>query len=274
MIIVVSDVHLGYDKSNHSEFKKFLDKCNTSDIDHLILLGDIFDFWRANMADVVMGKNICGNDPGTQKSYAAIFETLGNLKTKKVHYVSGNHDYYILSLSEMYQKNYNMPVYPFTTISKSLRLSDGDCKFYFIHGYELDVLLNMEFMDIETYEQLSYRMCFSEKFLRILASDIWDIVQYGELAMEKLKRPPHERENIDKIKELSESNGVFALLGMKPDEKLVFGHTHRPFINDKKTVANTGSWVSDRPSEFPPNTYIKIVDGQMEWKAFDENKPL
>lgn len=30
------------------------------------------------------------------------------------------------------------------------------------------------------------------------------------------------------------------LLGMRPDEKLIFGYTHDPFINKEETTANTG----------------------------------
>ncbi len=272
MIIVASDVHLGYAKCNQSDFRKFLDKCNTPDIDHLVLLGDIFDFWRANAADIVMGSGLSGSS--VQNDYAAIYETLGHLKAKNVHFVVGNHDYYMLSLSERYQKNYPSPVYPFTTISKSLRLCDGGDKFYFLHGYELDVLLNLESMSIEGYEQLSHRLCFYEKFLHGLVSHLWDLLHHGKLMREILQRPPHERDNMHGISELAKSTGAFALLGMRPDEKLVFGHTHRPFVNDKNIVANTGSWVSDRPKEFSPNTYVKIVDGHMECKPFDENKPL
>jgi len=41
---------------------------------------------------------------------------------------------------------------------------------------------------------------------------------------------------------------------MKTDERLVFGHTHGPFINKDKTVVNTGPWVNDLI-----NRNIKIV---------------
>ncbi len=271
MIITVSDVHLGYDKCNYKDFRKFLDKCNTPEVEHLVLLGDIFDFWRVNMADIVLGKDMIGND--VKKDYSAIFEMLGALKAQNIHYVPGNHDYFMLSLNERYQKGYDKNVYPFT-ISKTLRLVDGDSKFYFNHGYALDVFLNMGFMDLESYESLSYRLCFSDKSLRMIANDIWDFIQHGEVPRAKMQQPPQERANIDGITELARSKGVYLLLGMKPEEKLVFGHTHIPFINENSTVANSGSWVSDRPSKYPPNSYVKIIDGQMELKYFNENEPL
>ena len=47
MIVAVSDVHLGHkDEGKQERFLEFLDRCDTGEIDHLVLLGDIFDFWR------------------------------------------------------------------------------------------------------------------------------------------------------------------------------------------------------------------------------------
>jgi UDP-2,3-diacylglucosamine pyrophosphatase LpxH len=50
MIIVVSDIHLGYNKCNKDLFDEFIDSKLTKldKTDHLILLGDLFDFWRKN----------------------------------------------------------------------------------------------------------------------------------------------------------------------------------------------------------------------------------
>ena len=83
MIIVVSDVHLGCQSSNKKEFMQFLEMCDTPEIDHLVLLGDILDFWRRNNAHVIVENS-------------DVLEKIGHLKAKKIHYVVGNHDYYIL----------------------------------------------------------------------------------------------------------------------------------------------------------------------------------
>ena len=101
MIIVVSDVHLGYDKCNHNAFASFLNKCNSSSIDHLVLLGDLFDFWRCNNAHIVMAE-----------TYAKIFNILGNLAIKNIHYIVRNHDYYMLRLNERYRKSMAQPFFP------------------------------------------------------------------------------------------------------------------------------------------------------------------
>lgn len=83
-----------------------------------------------------------------------------------------------------------------------------------------------------------------------------------------IRRPPHERASIDQVHELATSKGVYVLLGMHPGDKLVYGHTHKPFINNEKTVANTGSWVVEGPADRPRNTYVLIENGQMELRRF------
>jgi predicted phosphodiesterase len=115
-------------------------------------------------------------------------------------------------------------------------------------------------------------MCFGGDVVGGVASNMWDIIQNlgAKRKFTELNKAPHERKTIDNIRKFAESKGVYMLLGMKPDEKLVFGHTHKPFINDDRTVANTGSWVNEMANEQSQNTYVKVSSGQMELKRFDE----
>ena len=91
MIIAVSDVHLGCKTSNRESFLRFLEKCDTPAIDHLVLLGDILDFWRRNNSAVIMENE-------------AILEKLASLRAKNVHYIVGNHDYLIMRISKRYEE--------------------------------------------------------------------------------------------------------------------------------------------------------------------------
>jgi UDP-2,3-diacylglucosamine pyrophosphatase LpxH len=75
MITVVSDIHIGFDRCNKEDFLRFLDTCNTGDIDHLVLLGDIMDFWRRNNAQVVV-----------EKENEKILAKLINLNVKNIYY--------------------------------------------------------------------------------------------------------------------------------------------------------------------------------------------
>lgn len=283
MIIAVSDVHLGYDKCNYDAFCSFLDQCTKSKskidkIDDLVLLGDILDFWRCNNGRIVMDKRS-----------TELFNKLRDLKEPRIHYVVGNHDYYMLRLyeryenecqKEQYEKGDNRIVSPLPfRVSRSLRLRDDAGTVYFMHGYQLDVLANLEPLDIESYEKLSDHMCFGFDVTSGIASYLWDII-HGRGIQKKfldLEKEPHKREIvvngktikiIDEIKKLANSKGAYILLGMKPDDKFVFGHTHDPFMDG--TIANTGSWVNETSNEESQNTYVKISNGKMELKRFDE----
>lgn len=250
MIVAVSDIHLGYDKSNKEDFLNFLEKNKKREIDHFVILGDLFDFWRENNAKIIMD-----NDD--------VLAKLDELNTN-IHYIAGNHDYYILNLNERYEN------YPFD-VSKSLRLKDNGNKFYFTHGYELEVLLNFEPMTLEDYEKFSEKMCFSEDRVKETASNLWGFLEENREIFnnlwDKIKKTPPEREKMDKIRDFALTHGKNLILGMKTDETLIFGHTHKPFINREKKVANTGSWVDELPRS-GQNSYIEISDGQMELKSF------
>lgn len=50
MITAVSDLHFGFDKCNKDAFMRFVDTYDFTGTDHLVLLGDILDFWRRNNA--------------------------------------------------------------------------------------------------------------------------------------------------------------------------------------------------------------------------------
>lgn len=251
MIIVVSDVHLGYEKSNKNHFLRFLEECNSKNIEHFVLLGDILDLWRRNNAKIVTEN-------------AEILTKIANLNAKNKYYVAGNHDYYLLKLNKRYEGNY-----PFV-ISKSLRLNDGKSKFYFMHGYELEVLANLEPLKIESYEEFSENLCFAEDRTGWVLSKVWDTfekISAVKDAIVMMQKNPQERTDIDKIYNFAISEAAYILLGKKPDEKFVFGHTHRPFITKNGNVVNTGSWVAELAPEFQ-NSYVEISDGEMKLKFF------
>lgn len=251
MIIAVSDVHLGYEKSNTKDFLRFLDECDSKKIDDFILLGDILDLWRRNNAKIVTEN-------------AKILSKIANLNAKNIYYVVGNHDYYFLKLNKRYEENS-----PFIT-SKFLRLEDGGNKFYFMHGYELEVLVNLEPLKIESYEEVSENMCFAEDRSGWFLSKVWDSLEKMNCIKDQIftmGKTPHERKDIDKVYNFAVSEAAYILLGMKPREKLVFGHTHRPFITKNKNVVNTGSWV-DELSKDAQNSYVEISNGEMMLKFF------
>lgn len=252
MMLVISDLHLGYKKSNTNAFSNFLEDYSTK-IDDLILLGDFFDFWRKNNAEIVLENE-------------EILEKLLDLHANKIHYIAGNHDFYMLKLGERYHDNF-----PFE-VKRNLRLEDGGKKFYFTHGYEFEAV-QLEPFTMDMYEEFSEKMCFSEDVIGGVASQIWDVIQGSDIK-DKLEKNPRERfetsEESLKIYKMAVSTGKCYLFGMKPDERLIFGHTHGPFINSDKTVVNAGSWTSELKNKDYQNSYVEIKDGNIDLKFYRE----
>jgi UDP-2,3-diacylglucosamine pyrophosphatase LpxH len=255
MIIAVSDVHLGCQGSQKDVFMRFLDACDTARIDHLVLCGDIFDFWRRNNAQVIVEN-------------ADVLEKLGRIRAKDVYYIVGNHDYYLYRISHRYDGHFHIPVH------KSVRLTDGGRRFYFIHGYEIDVLANYEPLSIESYENFCERMCFSEDLIGEYASNFWNWFENRKIAWWKMKvintSQQHQRLDLHRMRALAASKGRYFLLGMHPEEYLVYGHTHDPYVSADGMVANTGCWFDEQNGRRHRNTYVRIEDGKMEVKDFDE----
>ncbi len=249
MILVISDVHLGFENCNRDDFLTFLDEYD-KEIDHLVLLGDFFDFWRCNNARVI-------------EENEDVMEKIKDLNANHINYIAGNHDYYILDLNKRYED--------ISIVSKYLRLEDGNESFFFVHGYELEAILWEYPASLEIYEELCNEMCYNKDNLGKILSKIWAFISFlnkKSVFIRQMDKEPNKRDNINEVDKFSISNGKNFLLGMKPNENLVFGHTHRPFINKDKKVVNAGSWVDELPSKELQNSYVEISNGQIELKFF------
>ena len=75
--------------------------------------------------------------------------------------------------------------------------------------------------------------------------------------------PPSLRMGENDIDKIVKSNIGIILYGLKGNEKFVFGHTHKSYV--ESNIGNTGSWCGD---EREYNTYIKIKDGKMEKRVW------
>ncbi len=135
LIIAVSDLHLGDSLSNEKGFTTFIKdylKPNQREVTHLVLLGDIIDLWKKNNNDVIQRSD-------------QIFDTLASLDFE-LHYLVGNHDFAVSSKHLGFRED--------ITISKSLKLTDGNSKYRFIHGHQLNYWYALAF-----YEFFSDAMC-------------------------------------------------------------------------------------------------------------------
>ena len=114
-IIVVSDVHLGSDKSNKAAFNAFLASLHDDDkLTDLVLMGDIVDMWRRDASGVFLEN----------------MDTVSILKDLKkrisVHWLAGNHDFHLLKLKNR-APHYGHPF----EFHKTLELVEGDHTYRF-----------------------------------------------------------------------------------------------------------------------------------------------
>ena len=275
-IVVISDVHLAErpkDKkveTDDREFFLFLSKARDellSEGGHLVILGDFIDFWRRDFAKALL-----------ELEDAVSFIT-GFKDDVRVHYVVGNHDYYMQNLKKSLADDF-----PFKDVTESVRLQDGGQKFFFIHGYQLEVLANPYYKSLTAYISFAEQLCLAGDDTGNAASKLWDMYQSSKSILEKLPRIPsdiagaltsmmkapderlHGRNKAAlTIDNLAKSSSRSVYLGTRPDEFLIFGHTHEPFSDQKRMVANVGSWKKSPCDEY---RYMVIRDGVPKLEAW------
>ncbi len=261
MIISVSDVHLGEDgcQSQDKQFSRFLDFVRSDALSsggHLVLLGDIFDFWRKDSIKIL------------EEHGDAVGKMLEFPEDIKIHYVVGNHDFYMNEIPEYFGEN------PFNSFGSTLNLNDV-YKFRFIHGHQLEVMANPYTKDMKLYESLARRLSYHSGLTGKLADNIWHAISYftqeeGEYLSSMQKDPITRlsgKSNAgDRIKVLAKSRCRCLMLG-GPFDWLVYGHTHDRFLDQQTKTINTGSW--GRRQGEKKMWYLKIEGGvpeQIEWK--------
>lgn len=272
MIVVVSDVHLAERKDDpqvkedDAEFLKFLDYISGNQLKNggeLVLLGDIIDLWRRDFVKAMI------------ESESAIKKLMEMKSKANIHYLAGNHDFHMLNLGSIYKDRF-----PFT-VSKELRLLDGEKKFFFIHGYQLEVLANPYYKSMSAYEAFSEGLCLAGDETGNAADKLWETFLASKSALDGLKRLPSDikgaidsmfnspevrmksvRSEVDKIA-MSSARSLYLGTGM--DETLVFGHTHEPFEKVESGAINTGSWKKSPCTHY---AYIEINAGEVQPKKF------
>ena len=256
-VVAFSDVHLGTAQCNRETFSQFVDALAEKPPKHIVILGDLLDLWRRNTGEVLIENR----------------DVLTRLFTidAHIHYVVGNHDYAIWDLAQRHRKE--IPFYGDVSITKDLRLeSKSGRRFYFTHGYDLDVLCTMESMPIDVYESFSAAMCRADDTLGGFASLLWEGMTISLPHIGKMNRmrshPTHREREFDRIYQVAVSGTAHLLTGAQPEASFVFGHTHRPFINKAGTVVNTGSWCNEPSISSVNNTYVAIEQGEIALKRF------
>jgi UDP-2,3-diacylglucosamine pyrophosphatase LpxH len=272
MIVVISDAHLAEkskDEKVEIDDREFLDFLNhvkddlLSDGGDLVILGDLIDFWRRDFAKALM-------------EMEDVISVLASFKKNvKVHYIVGNHDYYMLCLKETLSESF-----PFENVAECVRLQEGGEKFFFTHGYQLEVLANPYYKSLTSYKCFAENLCLAGDDTGNAASELWDMIQTSKSVLDNLRRVPSDLRGALKsmmkspddrlcgrheaaltIDNLAKCKSRTVYLGMGTDEFLIYGHTHNPFVDEENRVANVGSW---NKSPCDGYKYMMIRDGMVK----------
>ena len=233
-VIAAGDVHLGADNANVEAFNAFLDDLyqNRTSVDEVVLLGDLWDMVR--------------RDPfGVAWETADTLERLKRLAGKvPVRFVLGNHD--------MYLRNLDTTRYELD-IRNSYTLEQDGTRIKFRHGDEFDRLHSNR-----------------------LSNYLSGAGDRGDIDPTRGRKDPvvaGVRNVVCNIKTRLLTDGgsparayprreqrAHDYLGSADADKLVYGHTHSPYVHHDNIAANPGSWKSTAPLH---NTYVEITRGEL-----------
>ncbi|WP_254525952.1 metallophosphoesterase family protein [Natrinema caseinilyticum] len=262
-IVVAGDAHLGAEHADVAAFTAFLEEQyrNRAEIDALILLGDVWDMIR---------RDSFGSAWETSETITRIKRLADELP---VYVVFGNHDTHLRNLDTSL---YNV------AFRDEFVLDSGDASIRFRHGNAFDRL---------QFDALSNRLSGP--------GDRGDIdptrgakdplVAKGRSILQAQKRRLRTvYETIGSGRgpdHIATSNGsaspadptyprrerrAHAFLEQIPEDKLVYGHTHTPYVHPDNVAANPGSWKVTAPVH---NTYLVVEDGKIELYRHDADGP-
>jgi UDP-2,3-diacylglucosamine pyrophosphatase LpxH len=249
-IVAVSDQHLGAENVDKAAFNRFLDQLQKDpDVTDLVLLGDVVDMWRRDASGVFLENK-------------DTFDLVGVLQTKmQVHYIAGNHDYHVLKLQDH--------AYPIKFL-RDLSLQQNGKNIVFKHGYEFDEMQREHFMESLCHSMSDAKGDRDNNIWAALGRDKGDLghlfstifrrgsmIQHAALLMMN----PEER-----LKDSMNRVEKRALASVQPNDVLIFGHTHRPFVDKGENLANSGSWVTTSPVH---NTYVRVENGKPRLFVFE-----
>jgi len=248
-IVAVSDLHLGFDASDKAAFIRFLGKLQSdASVTDLVLLGDVVDMWRRDSSGIFL------------ENHDVLDIVISLQKKMRVHYVAGNHDFHVLKLQGR--------GYPLNFLGDLTLQQDGlSCRF--VHGWEFDDLQRPHFMESLCHSMSDQKGDRDTNIWAALGryesdlSRLFNVIDRGRKRRisEMLQLAPEERliESLKGVEKKANST-------VKPGEVLVFGHTHRPFVNKAENLANTGSWVTTAPVH---NTFVRLEGGKPQLFVFE-----
>lgn len=244
-VIAVGDVHLGAANANADDFDDFLDHLHRerADLDEVILLGDLWDLVR--------------RDP-----FGCAWETSGTITRLKrlaaavpVRYVLGNHDACLRGLDDdRYEIDFR----------DGYVLRQGGYDVRFQHGNAFD---RFQFDAVSNYlsgpgDRGEIDPTGGRKDPVVAAAR--EAIRSGKgrlRAVYGAVAPTGADADADAVDYPRRERRAHAYLETVPEDKLIYGHTHAPYVHPDNVAANPGSWKSTAPVH---NTYLVVEDGWIE----------
>ena len=162
---------------------------------------------------------------------------------KDVYYLPGNHDHITLDAAKHY------PDFNCYNIRRYFRIKSGEKNFFLVHGHELEVLSKLISLKPSEYDKISDELCRMNDTEGNIASYLLDmyhkVFKQGQPQITDFLQTAEQREGMDAIDKFAKSKARYPLLGMQLNDILIFGHTHRPYIDIENSVVNTGAWTAD-----------------------------
>ncbi len=208
VILVLGDLHIGIGSQEEKLKKLSLLLENFKEIDAVVFLGDIFDFYFECPEKV----------EEVYSDYLSIFKQF--VGTASVFYLQGNHDFFPMRKLEQIG---------FKIISRDLIMEKYGRKIFFTHGDLLSFRgrFTRSFLTLPLWQSLM-------KFLP--CNLIYTIARkISHWSRRRSSSRPLKRENFKKIEELLNHFDI-----------VFTAHFHEPIIkryNDKKIYCNPGDWL-------------------------------
>ncbi len=192
------------------------------------MIGDLWDFWRRH--------DIIYSEESDQ-----VLSLINQFKV--IYYLPGNHDHITLNAA------HNYPEFNPYNINKYFRVRSGEKNFFLVHGHELEVESKLISMKLSEYDKISGNLCRMNdtegKIASYLHETFHKLFTKGQPQITDFLQTAEQRQGMDAIDRFAKSKAKYPLLGMQLSDILIFGHTHRPYLDSENSVINTGAWIAD-----------------------------
>lgn len=225
VVYIASDFHLGTPSKEESEKREeriiaWLDQIK-KDATHLILLGDVFDFWF-EYKDVA------------PRGYFNFFAKLCELRNQgiNIYYFTGNHDMWV---KDYFEKEMGMTIFrkqqSFVVNGKRCLIGHGDGLGPKDHGYKLIKRIFAFRPNVVLYGALHPRIAFS-------------LARFFSRKSRALTSAEEEKYMGDDKEFLVQY--AYSVLQTENIDYFIYGHRHLPIekkLNEKAIYFNTGDWL-------------------------------